>query len=701
MGNFNKNLPPYKLLPAAAICAGLLLPGLSHALFVEETNLKQETWLLPADSISIKFDVQVNPAQGELRFVLNKNDITALFKQREPRKYVYTGEDLALPSGSAELVVYLVDMQGGWQEINRLPVQVKTPFGFKESSVNSSVNLNISSELDNNYTGDAVAPERTKETDLVSQISMSTRAVSDDFQIQTNFNLVGVSNRPAALRFNEKGAAAEKLDLSDYLIQAGNEKHTFSLGHISYGTNRYLINSMGSRGLSYRGRFGDDNAFDFSVATMNGTSIVGFNNFTGLSNKDHRVSAATLGYELIEKRPGALRAELMYMDASILSLTNFDSGEIPDAETSTGLGLRVVGATDSGNLRGEVTLARSTYLNPNDPNLAQGLDIVEVTASTDNARYAEVFYEAYRSEADKNGRFYSVSATISHEYVDPLYKSIGSFSNADTQSNRGMLEFQLGAINLQLSNILSEDNVDNIETILKTKTDSDTASLSVPLKELLSDINEPNNWFPDFQFQYSQVHQYGANLPPSFDPNTHIPDQLSTSKTFGLVWTTQKFSIGYNFSVSEQDNRQPGRAEADFRNENKGVDINYRFTDRLDVTFGVVKVEAFDNENNLTTYDDNYSLGLNWRITDKLGLTANYSESMGDDSQLTAERDGITGQAQLNWQFEMPVSSRKKIPVQFFISYALQDNRNIDNVFNIQNNSKVWTINAGLNIRLF
>ena len=692
---------PCNLLPIVALCAGLLIPSVSYGLSVKETNLKQDAWLSTRDSIKITIDKQVGHSEGELRFLLNKSDLTALFNQRQPRVFEYDSSVFPLPTGTAELTVYLVDLQGQWQEIGRFPVQVKTPVGFKESLVKGTVNLNIKSELDNNYAGDAVAPTRQKETDLTTQISMNSSSSNDDFQIQTNFNLLGVSRREEALRFGEKGDEAEKLDLSDYLLQVGNERHAFSLGHISYGSNRYLVDAMGSRGLTYRGQFGDKKAFDFSVASMNGTSIVGYNNFTGLSNNDHHVSAAILGYEFIDERPGGLRAELMYMDASIQSLNNFDAGEIPDAEASQGLGLRLTGATETDRLRGELTWAQSNYFNPQDPSLAQGTDIVEVTERKDAARYAELFYEPYRSEPDKQGRVYSIGATISHEHVDPLYKSLGAFASADTQTNQATLAFQLGLVNLQLSTMQREDNVDDISTILKTKTDTDSASLSVPLKSLLSDAEKPNNWLPDFQFQYNQTHQYGANLPPTFDPDSHVPDQLNTSLTYSLVWSMQSFSVKYDYSESEQDNRQPGRAAADFRNKRNGLNLNYNITETFDMTVGVTKVEAFDNENNLTTFDDNYTLGFNWRMTDKLGLSANYSEADGSDSQLNTERTGVTGQAQLNWQFEMPGISGRKTPGQFFISYAMQDNRNIDNVFNVQNDAKSWTINTGLNISLF
>ena len=701
MGINSKSLSSFKLITVTALCTGLLIPGVSNGVSVKESSLSPDAWLRQTDRIRVVLDNQVTSNEGELRFILNKTDLTSLFRQRKPLEYEYDSDVYPLPEGTTELVVYLVDLQGQWQEIARFPVQVKTKMGFKESAINPNINLNIKSELDNRYTGNSVAPARQKETDMTTRIGLNSSSSDDDFQLATNFNLLGVSHIQEALRYSEKGLDAEKLDLSDYIIELKKGNYDFSMGHISYGNNRYLLSNMGSRGLSYRGQLGAGKSFDFSLATMNGTNIVGYNNITGLSSNDHRISATTLGYEFNNRRPGALRAEIMYMDASKQSVNNFDAGEVPDAETSRGVGLKLTGVNESGSLQGMLTWARSNYLNPNDPKLSQGSAIVEVTESKDDARYAELSYEFYRSEPDEHGRTYKVAANVSHEYVDPLYKSLGAFAGADTQTSKLGFSFQLGSINLQLNSLRSEDNVDDVSTILKTKTDTDSVSLLIPLKQLFSEQSKQNNWLPDLQVQYNQVHQYGENLPPTFDPATHIPDQLSTNKTLGLNWSAEKISFSYNYSVSRQDNRQPGRALADFRNENHGVSISYRFNDALDITLGITKVDALDVENNLINYDDNYSFGFNWRMTEKLGLSANYSEATGTNSQLTSGRDGVTGQAQLNWQFELPGLSGKKVPGQIFINYAMQDNRNFDNVFNVQNNAKSWTLNAGLNISLF
>ena len=677
--------------------------GLSYAVTVTNTNLGENTWLSPTDSINVTLQYDNERSDADIRFFIDKQDVSTLFKKKTPVKYEYNSSVIPLPVGQSYLILYQIE-NNEWNEIAKYPLQVKTFLGFKQSEITSSVNVNIKAEVDNGYNGDAVAPpvDQQKQKEMTTNISFSSNASNDELQLQTNFNFIGVSKYEQALRFNEKGFDASKMDLSDYLVQLTDGNQNLSLGHINFGQNRFLISGFNSRGVMYSNKYLEQNVLDFSIAAMNGSNIVGYENITGLTeDSNHRVTAASFGYEFVKSRPGALRVEMTYMDASVLPVVNFDTGEIPDAEKSSGYGIHVSGTTESGTLTGQITYASSRYTNPTDPFLFQNDDVVAVKEQTDSARYAEINYEIFRSEADDQGNSYSITATLSHERVDPLYKSLAAFASADTQTNTAALSIQLGQIGMQISNVKNEDNIDNLATILKTKTDTTDLSVSLPFKQIFAEEGVENNWIPSLDIQINQVHQYGANFPTTFDPATHIPDQLNRSRSFRFGWNTEKFSFGYTRSVSEQDNRQAGRSNADFRNKTNSFEAGYRFSDVLNMNLGLAKVEAYDTENNLTTFDDNYSVGFNWGITDKINLTTNYTEAATKDTLNNASTDSYTGNVQLSWQFETPTLTGKKMPGQFFVSYLTQNNRNKDNVFLSETNAQSWTISTGINLSLF
>ena len=694
----------FKLFPVAAIVSSILASSNTYAFTVKQINVSDNVWLSSDETVRVKIDRGVVPDNSAIRFMIGKTDVTTLFIEKRPGHYHYDNSVIPLPSGTTNLNIFNTGSDGSWNKVAEYTLQVKSTFGFKESDVTPSVNVSIRSELDNGYNGDSIAPplDEQKQTEMTTNISLSSNSSNDNLNMQTNFNFVGVSKDEEALQFSEQGNDAPKIDLSDYLIQVNKGQNNLSIGHINFGNNRYLISGFGSRGMSYTGKLGKTDSLDFSMTKMNGTSVTGYSNFTGLTeNSNHYVSAALVGYDFDSENPGRLRMELTYLDASVLPLTNFGSGEIPDAEISSGYGVNFLGANEAGTLRGNVTYASSKYTNPEDQLLFQADDVVAVEEQTDSARHAEVSYELFRTEADEKGNAYSITTTVSHERVDPLYKSIAAFASADTEKNSVALVMQLTQVSLNYSDTRVQDNLDNIETVLKTKTDTDDLSINIPLKQMLNNDGEENNWIPNLDIQLNKTHQYGANLPTTFDPDSHIPDQMNKSRSVRLSWNTDKFILGLSQSVSEQDNRQQGREDADFKNTNHSVDVSYQFTSNFNASLGLGEVEAYDNENNLTTFDDTLSFGMNWNITDKLQLSTNYNEAGNHDSANNATRDGYSANAQLSWQFEMPGFSVKKIPGQFFINYTMQNNRSRDNVFISEINSHDWTINAGLSLSLF
>jgi hypothetical protein len=165
-------------------------------------------------------------------------------------------------------------------------------------------------------------PERPTYTDFTLQGTIRTDVARGPFSSQTNFDLVGASFQGQALRFGELGQGAPQLDLSNYLMQFQASRAKLLIGHLSYGANRYLIDNFSSRGLSLSLPL--TQRADFSFAALNGTSIVGWDNFFGLNERQHQILSGTLGYEFLPKRPGGLRLEAAVMRGSLLPLSHFN-----------------------------------------------------------------------------------------------------------------------------------------------------------------------------------------------------------------------------------------------------------------------------------------------------------------------------------------------------------------------------------------
>jgi hypothetical protein len=64
-----------------------------------------------------------------------------------------------------------------------------------------------------------------------------------------------------------------------------------ALGHVSFGSNRFLIDSFSSRGITVG--IPVNKRLDFSLTVLNGTSIVGWNNFSLVIDFHPRSRAGT------------------------------------------------------------------------------------------------------------------------------------------------------------------------------------------------------------------------------------------------------------------------------------------------------------------------------------------------------------------------------------------------------------------------
>jgi hypothetical protein len=257
--------------------------------------------------------------------------------------------------------------------------------------VKPSLTLNLEAESTVLFFPDSSRPDRINYTDFAFQGGLGTNLARGKFNHQSQFDLVGTTVQKEALRFGEKAKDAPQLDLSSYVMNFQVKKVKVVLGHHSYGTNRYLINGFSSRGLDVTVPFGS--RFDLSFNATNGTSIVGWNNFSGLSKQKHKIFAGTLGYEIFPKHPGWLRLEAGVLHGSLLPLNNYNQRNLTDAKTSNGVGARIVATDSKGRLRVDAGYGRSRFDNPVDPLLSQGFSIFPVRESTRDARYLDLSYQ--------------------------------------------------------------------------------------------------------------------------------------------------------------------------------------------------------------------------------------------------------------------------------------------------------------------
>ena len=659
-------------------------------------------WIEPSGELRIRFSGLLEPGEGQYAFIDGFSDLTPLFRQIAPGEYVYSGRELPLAQGQRRLKVFLVK-DGQWRELGSLELKVTTAGGFEQFDMKPRLDATVKGQLDQGRGGSAPQFTRANQyQDGTFKGGLGIEAARGDFRLSSNVNVVGSTFQPEALRFGAMGNHAPQADITDYLVNAQSGTAQFSLGHINYGNNPLLLMGYGSRGLAFRQQLGQ--RADFSLNAMNGTSITGASNVLGLDHSDHQVRGGTLGVELLERK-GGLRAEMQYLDASLESQVPFNTGSIPDAEKIKGTGLRLLGTNENGRLRGDFAYARVKHAAANDPTLTQGQTLTEIKPVTKGASSLDLAYDLVKPEPGAKERLpFGLTATVHHERVDPLYKSVGIGLPSDQQLNRAGLSVQWGPLQGQAQLSRREDNLDNTPSLLKTRTEIGGFTLTLPLTQVWPGVGgAPDPRIPSLTYRQEQTHQRAINAPvgSSFTAGS-LPDQFNRTYALGANWQAAAWQLGYTFNVANLDNRQTGRETADFHNAGNNFTGGYRFTPAFGVNAGFGRTSNLAKERALNSYTYNYSGGFDWQFWETWGLNGTYARTSGRDSQNLAETRSWSMQTQLSWRFTLPApSGDRKLPGQLFLRHMLNDNYNLDNTFGILSAGRFWMLQTGVTVSFF
>ena len=633
-------------------------------------------------------------ASGErLAILIDRTDVTDLFRA-SPLGLTYDASSIALPSGQHELVVYFV-AGDTWAEIARAPLRVRTPRGYDTARLDPRFDFSLKGRLDEGHFPAENVPSRDGGyQDLGGQFNLETEHVRNGLAIKGQTSFIGTSYRPEALRYGQLGSDAPKVDLSTYVVQYQQGDIGLSVGHVGFGNQPHLISGFNSRGtlFSYR----PSERVDVSLAAMNGSSIVGWRNFVGLDEPDHRLLSGSIGFEAFS-RPGALRVEVTGLDASLLPQSGYNQGDVTDAEESQGLGIRVTAATAGSRLRVAGGFARSRYRNPFDATLALGDSLVPVRAERKNARFVETNVEILQNVALSGTRTASLGIGFRHERVDPLYGSIGAYARPDLLQNQWDLRSNVAGVDVQASHARAEDNLDDIASILKTKTRHTWGTLGVPLATILG-VQARAAWFPMLGYRYDRTHQFGAGVPLNSDfSESHVPDQLSVNQGASANWQWSMVSFGYRLDHSRQDNRQVGRELADLTNLVHAVAFGFAPHARVRLDLEATRERAASKERQEIARTRRFGIRGNWSAFDRTTLSVTWALTHAEDDAGIRERDDTTLDAQ--WSSFVPRLDR--IGGQYFLRFSRTSAEALDREFDLDDERRNWSVDSGLNFSFF
>lgn len=730
-------------------------------------SFNPQTPLTPDTPIELRLSRAPKEDEGRIAVIINHADVTSLFII-DGTRLVYSPALVPLPLGASQVVVYLVGADGAWREVARFDLQVakekpaptptpgpapqseKTPnstkanttvndadnsiantatvpassptpakpdaapnvpeaapkrrrFGFDKFNYVPSLTLAIKSQPAQFDFPESLRPtQRATFTDGTLQFSLRSEMARGRFGSQTQFDFAGSTFQPEALRFGTLGNSAPQIDLSSYLVQFQLGRAKVVIGHTSFGSARHLVNSFSSRGITVTVPV--TKRFDFSVAAMNGTNVVGYGNLFGLGKSQHQLHSATIGIELFPKRPGGLRLEFSGVSAYIQALNSFSQGSVNDVERSKGGSVRLIATDKAGRFKFDGGFTRSQYRNPADPLLYQGTNTIAVPFLTRNARYVDVSFDILRGVSLTKSQKVSLSVTARHEQVDPLFKSLGASAGADKRQNEIQLSGSIGEISFQAGYSRFNDNLRHIASILQSLTRSTQFSVALPAAALWGGTSSTSKFLPRLSYSRSDTHQFGAAIPVNggfeTDPSS-IPNQFSTNQSFSADWQFQKLNLGSSYNRSFTNNQQRGRERSDFLNQTMGARVGFNPTTKLNLNFDLTRDSANDLENAKLSRTWRAGPTASWNMNKHISWTAGISNTIAGDRARTNGSRNTEFDTQFSYRAALERGGLRKVQAQMFIRYADRYARSHDLVFQTSNLTRVKIFNAGLNLTLF
>lgn len=677
-------------VPAAglALCLIPALPAAADPPDLRITLQSADAWVGADAPLELEVSGSV-PVGARLAVMIGDTDWTALF-EATGHGLRYHPTSVRLPSGERPLVVYLVTASR-WDEVARFQLRVLTRGGFERADVAAAVELTNKGQVAlGRFPGAPPTPRDTFQ-DLTVGLGLTSTFVRGGWSTTAQANAIGVTNRPEALRFAERQNEAPRIDLASYLVSADSGRARFSLGHISFGTHRHLLNGFASRGALAAFRLGT--RADFSLAMVNGSPIVGWSNPIGIADSDHRVAGATFGVELAP-RPGGARLEASLLDARLLPRSGFNQGSIVDAERNRGIGLRLVASDRKQRIRLDGGLARTRFANPDDPLLAGGATLVPVRAESRDARYLDVAYALLQRPRA------SLSTAFRHELVQPLFGSLQGFVRPDILQNVMELNGTFAGVALQASGAWSHDNLDEVSSILTTFTRAQQLNVALPLAALAA--GPASGVLPTVSYGLHRIHQYGGGLPVNGDfQETHVPDQVSANQTLAVEWLGARWRAAYRLNRSLQDNRQVGRDRADLANLTNTISFGLASGPQLDLGVDIGFEGAENRETARTDVTRRVSVNGNWRPSTTSTLTALLAVTMLANDLDAAEARNTDVSLQFTQTVPLVRRPAGRPSAQFFVRYARLTGRTFNPAAATPDVRRFWTVNTGVTASLF
>ncbi len=611
----------------------------------------------------------LRPGDGELVFLAGNVDVTALATASATASEHTVTLDFglfALASGESRLRVFSKS-GAAWTLLAEFPLRVARPLGIEKAGATPSLEIN-SAGLVADGASDPSALPGDRRQELALNGALQGVLQRPGLSLQSQSSVVGSSREERALRFAERGTRAPLVDLSAYQVAFTVPHARIDVGHLSVGSSRQLVSSFSSRGVAVTA---GPSWAQLTVASVAGAPIVGWDNLLGVGESRHRMNSATMTVELKRRRPGAVQLRMSALDGSLLPRTGFTQGAVVDAEASRGGGIELSAATAGQRARVVAGLTRSSFASTiNDSELTAGLPVARLAPDRRNARFVEGTLGVLNGVKLFRHIPSRLSVTARHERVDPLYRSVGAFVQADRQQEAVELNGQFDLLSWQAALTEGRNNLGAVQSVLTTKSRGATGGVNVDVGALFR-IKHRASLFPQLGVTGQSSHEFALGAPASNDFRPQdLADQANSSREIQAQWQLRGWRTVLRDNRTSQDNRQRDRERADFTGSTQAL--------TLERAFGATLNAGIDLGIELQR---NKELAQVTRVR-RLGTTANWrpwtTGALATNVAAATTRSPSNGSEVTNLEMRLELSQRVRLfgreararTAQLFLRYA-------------------------------
>lgn len=656
-----------------------------------------QSWRSARAGFTLIINQAALPDGGRLAVFVDATEVTALLRATAD-ELVYPADAPPLPAGERRIKVFIASGDKDWQPVAEFPLKILTRSGFEVAEVKPTVDLTGKARLDSSFESTAQAPADEASRLGTMQLGMTTRHLRDGLAFASRVNVLGVTRQAEALRFAQRGSGAPRIDLADYLIAVEGRRAKFALGHVSFDGHRQLAASLRGRGI-FASLNLLNSALTLTAAAVSGSDIVGWSNPTGLGRSQHRLMGAVLAAEAFPAHPGRLRLEATFFDGAVEPIASFTQGAVLSAEESAGVALRLLAATPTDRLTIDAGWASSTFRPAFDPQLEGGLSVTPLATTRRYARYVDVGVVVLSGATNGGDGAVDLRLGLHHERVDPLYRSLGARPASDSESNAADLTARIGSAALHVAVRESFDNLQRLASVLSTTSRQWSTTASLPLASLIS--NGSPAW-PALTVAFERIHQFGRGLPVNgeFEPS-HVPDQVSRNATGGLEWQGDGWHLSLQRSWTHQDNRQPGRARADFETFVDSLSATSDLSEGFAAGVELSQERFAALEQNRIDRTRRAAVNATWRLSRTQTILASVARTASSDSLGDSKSRGFDGDAQWTLSFGLAPLQLHQARGTVFVRYANRRLDTRDRLFELSTATRQWAIHTGFNLSLY